>query len=65
MSPFGHPRVQKHWDTSAVTGSLTSIPGKIELVLKDRIALSHLFLCLLENMVCIAKGRAQTSNFNY
>ena len=60
MSPFVHPCAQKHSDISGVAGSFASIPSKIKLGLKDRIALSHLFYTYLKIWYVLQKDEPET-----
>lgn len=59
MSPFVHPCVQKQPDMSAIAGSLTTIPGKIKLDLRDRIALSHYIYISLKTWYVLQKDEPE------
>lgn len=62
MSPFVHPCAQKHSDVSAIAGSLTSIPSKIKLELKDHIALSRLFYIYLKTWYILQKDKPENQS---
>lgn len=59
MSLFVHPRAQKQPDMSAFAGSLTSTPSKINVDLKDRIALSQLFYIYLKTRYILQKDEPE------